>query len=309
MRALAVLAVATIASGCIKSYATGAIADALSGSGGAYGKDDDPELIEQAVPFGLKTMESVLVEQPKHRGLLTALASGFTSYAVAFVDMPADQIAAEDFEKAQPMKARARKLFLRARGYALRGMEVEHEKFASRLAKNPDQALKKTTKEDVPLLYWTAASWGLLISSSKEDAAMIADIPLVERLAERALELDPDWNNGAIHELFISLEAARPAGSAKKSREHFDKAIALSQGKKASPYVSLAESVSVKEQNLKEFNALLDKALAVDLEASPDDRLTNVIMQRRATWLKSRASDLFLDAGEEGLETETSTTP
>jgi predicted anti-sigma-YlaC factor YlaD len=299
--------VATFGSGCLKSWATGAAADALSGAGGGgvYAQDDDPELVAAAIPFGLKTMEALLVEQPKHTGLLTGLASGFVQYGVAFVDMPADRVETEDLALSQEMKLRARKLFLRARGYALRGLEVDQPGFSDQVRKDLDGALAKMKKEHVPLLYWTAASWGLAISASKTDASMIADLPIVEHIAERAIALDRDWNDGALHELFIKLETSRAGGSVKKAREHFDAAIALSKGRRAGPYVSLAEAVTVKEQNVREFNALLDKALAVDVEASPNDRLANVIMQRRARWLKSRVEDLFLDANPEGTETST----
>ena len=65
--------------GCVRSLATGALADALSGTS-SLSSDDDPELVRDAAPFGLKTMESLLPEQPHHKGLLTALASGFTQY-------------------------------------------------------------------------------------------------------------------------------------------------------------------------------------------------------------------------------------
>ena len=97
----------------------------MAGSGSTYATDDDPELVRDAVPFGLKTMEGVLAEKPRHRGLLTALASGFTQYAYAFVQSDAD---AADLDgrlyAARAGRARARKLFLRARDYGLRGLEV-----------------------------------------------------------------------------------------------------------------------------------------------------------------------------------------
>jgi hypothetical protein len=50
----------------------------------------------------------------------------------------------------------------------------------------------------------------------------------------------------------------------------------------------------VKEQNAKEFRELLEKALAIDVDRRPEDRLANVIMQRRARRLLARIEDLFL---------------
>ena len=74
----------------------------------------------------------------------------------------------------------------------------------------------------------------------------------------------------------------------------------LSSGQEASPLVSLAESVSVREQNLIEFKSLLNRALAINPDARPEWRLVNLVMQRRARWLLARTDQLFLipDANE-----------
>jgi hypothetical protein len=65
--------------------------DALASGRSTYESDDDPELVASAVPFGLKLMESLLAESPKHPGLLLAASSGFTEYAYAFVGQQADR--------------------------------------------------------------------------------------------------------------------------------------------------------------------------------------------------------------------------
>lgn len=285
--------------------ALSAVADAMAGTGGAFARDEDPELVEAAVPFGLKTMEAILDEKPEHRGLLLALASGFVQYGVAFVDQRADAIEEESYEEAQRLRVRARKLFRRALGYALRNLEVEHPGFEAALRRDRAAALARVEASDVPALYWSAAAFGLYIAHSKNEPDAIADLPLVRALADRALALDPDWNRGALHELMISLEASLPEGSRERARAHFEKAIALAGGAKVGPYVTLAEAVSVKEQNAQEFHQLLDQALAIDVEAFPDQRLANVIMQRRARRLKAASGDLFLDdVGESGTDTE-----
>lgn len=282
-------------SGCVHDLAVGAFADALSASGGTYGSDDDPELVKEAVPFGLKTMESVLVERPEHVGLLTALAAGFTQYAYAFVQDEADALVASDVGRAELGRARARRLYLRAKAYGMRGLEVRRPGVAGRLTTQREAALDKLDREDVPLLYWTAAAWGLAIGTSLSDTRLIAEYPEVEALARRALVLDEAWNRGAIHELFIALESSSPSGDRKRAREHFARAVALSEGHRAGPFVTLAEKVSVKEQNAREFHALLDQALAIDVDRYPDDRLANVIAQRRARRLKQASGELFLE--------------
>src|SRR3954470_5257248 len=91
---LALALAALCLSGYIKNIATNALADALSGTGGSFGKDDDPKLVEDALPFALKTMESVLESQPEHRGLLTATSAAFTQYAYGFLRADADVLEA-----------------------------------------------------------------------------------------------------------------------------------------------------------------------------------------------------------------------
>jgi hypothetical protein len=70
----------------------------------------------------------------------------------------------------------------------------------------------------------------------------------------------------------------------------------LSRGRKVSPLVTLAETVSVRAQDRHEFLQLLDLALAFDArEEAPEYRLANLVAQRKARWLKGRADDLFLE--------------
>jgi predicted anti-sigma-YlaC factor YlaD len=286
--------------GCsIRKIAVKNIGDALAQSGTTFASDDDPELVKEALPFSLKLIESLLAESPRHRGLLLAASSGFTQYGYAFVKEEADETEPDNLGRAIEMRARARRLFLRARNYGLRGLEIVHPGISAALNKDPREAVKNAKPADVPLLYWTAASWGLAITLSKNEPDLIADQPVVEVLIDRALELNESFDQGAIHSFLISYEPARqgaPGDPLERSRRHFDRAMALSGGFQAGPLVSLAESVSIARQDRDEFQSLLQRALAVDVNAKPEYRLSNLVMQRRARWLLSRIDDLFLAA-------------
>lgn len=287
-----------LASGCsIKRMAVNQVGNALAGGGTTFASDDDPELVKAAVPFSLKLMESLLAESPNHRGLLEAATSGFTQYGYAFVQQDADELESKDFAAAEAMRARARRLYLRARNYGLRGLEVAHRGFTNQLAANPREAVAKLKKRDVPQLYWTAAAWGAVISLSKDDPATIAEIPQMEALIDRALELDEAYAKGSIHSFLINYEMSRQGVTgdpAARARKHFDRAVELSNGNDASVFVNFAEAVAVEKQDAKQFEDLLNRALAINPDEHPDLRLVNLIMQRRAKWLLSRKDDLFL---------------
>lgn len=286
-------------SGCsVRRYAINQVADALANSATTFASDDDPDLIRDALPFSLKLVESLLAENPRHRGLLLAASNGFTQYSYAFVQQDADEMETRNLATANALRARARRLYLRARNYGLRGLEVTHRDLGKMLRENPRNAVAVTKLGDVPFLYWTAASWGAAISLSKDNPELVADLPAVEALIDRALELDEDFDDGSIHGFLITYEMSRPGGTGdpvERSKKHFDRALQLSGGLLASPLVSLAEAVSVSRQDRTEFESLLQRALAIDVDAKPQWRLANLVMQRRARWLLSRADDLFME--------------
>ena len=292
------LALAVLAACSVEKFATGKLADALSQTGSAYATDDDPELVRQAVPFGLKLVESVLEKEPHHPGLLLAAASGFTQYAFAFVEEDADEIESTSVARATETRLRAKKLYLRARGYALRGLELDHPGIGARLRTERGRALADLQKSDVPFLYWTAASWAGAIHLAKDDPEIVADLPIVEALMDRALELDEAFGDGALHTLLVSYESSRPGGASgaeERARSHFRRAVDLSGGELAGPMVALAEAVAAPRQDRKEYEELLHRALAIDVDLKPEWRLQNLVLQRRARWLLDHAEERFVE--------------
>jgi predicted anti-sigma-YlaC factor YlaD len=297
-RGLVLALLAASLSGCslIKTRAINMVGNTLADSGSNFASDDDPELIAAAVPFGLKTIEGLLVQSPRHKGLLFAACSGFTQFSYAFVQDEADYVEAQDLQKATAMRARAKKLYLRAVGYGMRGLDVELPGFSEQILKDPDAALVRTTKKHVPLLYYTGAAWAAAFAVDVTDSELSVRQTAMEKMLRRALALDETWELGSLHDFFISWEAghASAGGSMEKAREHYRRAMELSAGARVSPMVSYAESALVPEQKKQEFEKLLNEALAVDLtKTPPEQKLANVLAQRRARWLLSRVDELF----------------
>ncbi len=286
-------------SGCsLKRLAVNSVANSLASGGDVFARDDDPELVRDALPFGLKTMESLLETVPKHRGLLLTACEGYTQYAYGFIQLEAERIEPTNYDEAQRLEGRALRLFLRARDFGVRGLEVKHAGLSRGLPVRPDSAVRTLRKEDVPLIYWTAAAWGSAINLGKDRADLTADIEVVRALIQRGLELDESYDQGALHEAMILMESLPPAmgGSPQRAHEHLRRALELSHGERSSPYVTFAQSVSVSTQNRREFRDLLDQALAVDADKYPHRRLENLLIQRKARALLARQDDLFLEA-------------
>jgi predicted anti-sigma-YlaC factor YlaD len=296
LRALALAASLFAITGCsIKTMAVKTVANTLSESGDVFSRDEDPELVRDAVPFALKMYESLLESVPKHEPLLVATCAGFTQYGYAFVETDAEVLGEAHHEEAKALRERALKLYLRGRDYCLRAMDVRFPGIGQKLLSDPEAALAKAERKDVEMLYWTAASWGAAISLGIDRPDLVVDFPTVRAIADRALALDETWSHGALPELMISLDSLPDAlgGSVERARKDFARAVEIQQGNSASPYVALATGVAVPAQDRAEFERLLRQALAVDPNKEPSGRLANLVAQRRAQALLDQIDTRF----------------
>ncbi len=284
----------------MQKFALGKVADTLAGTvggdGTVFASDDDPELIRDAVPFALKTIEALIVEVPEHEGLLLAACQGFTQYSGAYVELDRLRLVHEDYRRAKELKQRALNLYLRAQGYCLRALELALPGAVAGLAKEPGKALEGAGAKHARLLFWSAASWGSAISIGLDRPELLADVPSVRALVEKVLASEPTFERGSAQEMMILFESI-PAmgGDLGRARAYFDRAVEMGEGKKASPLVTYAEAISVQTQNRQEFEELLNRALALDPRASEPDVLANLISQRKAKILLNQAEDLFFE--------------
>lgn len=284
--------------GCsFKQQAVNSLVSVLAESELVYLSDDDPQLIAEALPFNLKTIETLLQSSPEHREILLMATKSFSLYAYGFVAPQVDELEYVDFDAAEQARRRAAALYRRAYHYGLRGLEVSHPGISDELPIDPDASAAKLGMEDVPLAVWTAAALGGMISVSKDDPESTADIAVVGALLERSLALDETFEEGTIHEFLLTYEASRAGGSIECAREHYQRALELGKAKRPSIWLSWAESVSITTQNRAEFLELIDKALAFDIQSYPNNRLLNLLAQQRAQWLKETVDELFLEGG------------
>lgn len=269
----------------------GSLADELAAQG--QGSETDLELLRDAAPFHLKLSESILRQDPGHRGLAESVAAGFTQYSYAFVAFEAEQVEAKDAKAAERLRQRAARLYERAHRHAMRGLETASPGFAKALAGAQAKDWPAIRPEQVGLAYWAAASWGGWISLSKDDPDVVADLPLAVRLAQLAWAVDPNWGQGTLTGLLGTFEAARPGGSQQQALAYFDQSIAQSAGKSAGALLAKAEGHAQPAGDRDQFESLLKQALAIKDEAGSPQALQNEVMRRRARWLLDKADDLF----------------
>lgn len=312
----------------IEDIAMNSAADLLSSDSGGvniFTKDNDPQLIADALPLALKLYEMVLASKPEHAEMQYATGKNFIMYANAFIQTPAGMLPDEEYLEAERMLSRAKKMYLRGRNYILSGIELKYPGFRKAADEgNLDSAILMLTEEkDAAKLYWAASGWIAAYSCDPFDFELANTLYIPSAMLLRALELDEGFNRGAIHDIFIQVYASMPYSHILKAAEyapitsgkfnadyyeglgiadnvkaktdyHFNRAIELAEGLNPGTYCSYASSVSVKTQNYPEYRKLLEKALAIAPEADPDNELVTTIYQEKAQWMLDHAEDFFI---------------
>jgi predicted anti-sigma-YlaC factor YlaD len=292
----------------INKMAINAVSDALGGSGSSdvFTADSDPQLVGDAIPFAIKMYETLLSQNPDHQGLLLTTGSLFVMYATAFVQGPAEMLSPiDDYKKREEELSRAKKLYLRGTAIVYSALDKKYPGFSEARIRDGtlDAYLEKAKKEDVPLLYWAVAGTLAAYSIDVFDFELGSTIPELTALIARAYELDPDFNKGAIDEFYILFYASLPevlGGDKALAEVHFQRALEKTGGLSAGPYVSYAQAVCIPTQDYEAFEANLGKALAIDPDEDPANRLVNIISQKKARHLLDTAYNFFIFLDYEG---------
>jgi predicted anti-sigma-YlaC factor YlaD len=294
--------------GCsVNKMAMKAVSDALTGEGSAdvFTGDSDPELVGDALPFAIKMYESLLSANPDHQGLIRTTGSLFVMYANAFVQGPAELLPRVRYDERQAAMERAKKLYLRGLDMLYDGLKKKYPRFAGSFQRGDmPGVLAKMKKADVPSLYWAAAAGVSAFSLNPFDMDLGMRIAEFRALIDRAYELDPDFNSGALDDFYVLFHASVPAsmgGDKSKVETHYRRALEKSGGRLAGPYISYAQAVSIPVQDYDTFKECLDAALAVDPGADSANRLVNIISQRKARYLLDNAGLYFIafDSGDD----------
>jgi predicted anti-sigma-YlaC factor YlaD len=286
----------------LKKMAMNKVAGMLSGSSSSadvFSTDNDPEFVGDALPFAVKLYESLLASMPDHQGLRLRTGSLYVMYANAFVQTPADMTPRRELETKEYLLARAKNLYLRGRDILFVGLEKKNPSIRKQLKERRyKEAMAPFKKEDVSLLYWTAVGWVAAFAVNPFDMELGQTLPQTAAMMERVEGLEPGYGHGALHTFYVNYFGSLPdylGGDAAKARQHFEKAQAIAGTSDSSALMALATTVCVKEQNAAEFKKLLGQVLEFDPDKSPENRLVNILNQRKARWLLAHIDDFFIE--------------
>ncbi|MCX5908191.1 MAG: TRAP transporter TatT component family protein [Deltaproteobacteria bacterium] len=283
-RILALLLPFVFVTGCISSQqiVTGKAPALFRQVALSANRQSDVVLVRQGIPAYIMLIDGMAQSYPGNKDLLLALAQAYSAYAAVLEEDEQD---------------RAAHLNEKAKRYALRALELTHP-FKDTLGKPLDvfqKTLEETGKKDAPTLFWVGNIWGSWIAGS-EGAEAMADLPWVEALIERVLQLDPGYYYGGAHLFKAILLSARPeqfGGNRKKAEEHFKKARAYGEGNFLMTDVYYAQYYARQTLDRDLFVSTLKRVLETPADIEPDLTLANTLAQRKAKKLMSQVDELF----------------
>ena len=303
IKSLSIVFLVFITLGCsFQRIAVSMLADTLSGttdSGNVFMRDNDPELIGDALPFTIKFYEMILDMQPNHRELLLTTGSLYVMYANAFVWAPAELYSYDKFEEQLTARRRAINFYLRGRDYILLALDEKYPGFAEAArTRTHDPFLLRFDKTDVPYLYWLGAGWFGAFSLDVFNVELSIGAKVAADVIHRAYELDPDFDNRAIDEFYISFHPVAPdifGGDPGKTDYHFQRVVELRGESTIGPYLAYIENVIIPKQDFSLFREFIQIIQEIPINDYPDFLLINTIHKRKADWMWKNREDLFLE--------------
>ena len=262
--------------------------------------EEDFEVAREAIPAQLKLIEGFLESSPNNRRLLKLLARGWGNYAFGFIEDGIEEVKESDPDRAEVLTVRGRGLYLRGMNYGLRLLALDDDRFPAVMDQSPEAleaALNTINNPDlVPALFWTGFGLAGAVNLGRDQPELIVRIPQVELLFKRAQELDENFFYAGPHLALGSFYASRIGlfgGDLEKGRDHFERGVQLTNGTFLMHKVLYALYYAHQTQNRELFERLLNEVVKAPTNILPEQRLANVIAQRRAQRYLSWADDLF----------------
>lgn len=268
-------------SGCasLVSSATQKMADNLTT---AMLNQDDLETVKAGAPAYLIMLDSLIEGDPENSDMLIAGSKLYGSYTSAFV---------ED-------EHRSKRLADKSLAYARRALCLELKIVCEKLDAKLDElvaVLNQLDIDDQPVLYAFASAWAGWIQMNNSDWNALAQIPKLNAMFNRSLQLNENHDQGGAHLYLGVLSSQIPpsvGGKPEQGRAHFEKAQLLSGHKNLMVNVLFAEHYARLIFNQELHDQLLKQVLTAE-NNEPGLVLVNTLAKQRAALLLEESSDFF----------------
>jgi hypothetical protein len=242
---------------------------------------NDPDTVAAGMPSYLLLQEALLKQQPDNQALLLSAATLYRSYA-AIIES----------------ELRLAALSEKAADFSFRAACLQKNEFCQ-LKTLPyaefEKIIQTSNAADLPTLYGLGASWALWIQGHKSDWNAVAQLAQVKAIMQQVIKLDEPYEHGGAHlylGVLASLLPTAMGGDAAGAKQHFDQALALSEGKNLMVSVMYAKQYARMVFDRPLHDQLLNEVLKRDAKQE-NLTLINILAQQQAKQLLKSADNYF----------------
>ena len=255
----------------------------IEGGVEALNHETDLELAEDSIPANLNMLRGMISIDPENAQLHTFAAQAYYGLSYGFN------------EDNRP--ERASDFYLRGRKHGLTALEINGGKD---LMNSPiadfEKQLSHFGRDDVAAMFWTASNWAKWIDMHRDDVEAIAQLVRATALMQRVIELDDTFYYGGAHMYFGVYYGSRApllGGNFAKSRQHFDRAREVTNGKLLITDLLQAQYLARQQQDQQDFHDRLTAIVNAPDDLMPELALQNQIAKRKAALLLKKESEWF----------------
>lgn len=243
---------------------------------------DDPETVRDGAPAYLLMLDSFIEGSPGDAAMLGAAAELYAAYGVVFV---------EDQQRAHRLTSRAllygRQSLCASNKSACGIQDLSYKEF--------EKTLQKLGQKDAASLFTYALASIAYIKVHSDDWGAMAKLPRVESALKRVQVLDQQYQAVQVEHFLAVLNTIRPpalGGDFEAGRKHFERALALSDGKDLSINVDYARYYARTLYDRELHDRLLKSVMSAE-PIQDGYTLFNTLAQREAQELLDAADEYF----------------
>ena len=237
-------------------------------------KQTDLELIKDGAPSLLLLLDGLIAKNPHNKNLLMAATKAYGAYAITLHE-------SNDLDRAISISQKAKTY-----GMTLLSLLPHLGNIHAKKLVETDQALDRISRGQVGYLFWGAYGWATWIRFQEGAPGAMVDLPIIEHIMLRVVELDESYYYGGAHIFLGAYYSSRPAmygGKPQLSRDHFERALAISNRKFLLTQVAYAETYARMIFDKKLYQSLLNEVLDQPLEdnlMASSNKLAQVMAQK-----------------------------
>lgn len=246
-------------------------------------KQTDLQLLQDGVPSLLLLLDGLIASDPDNERLLMTAAKAYGAYATVLYEEG-------QVERAVTVSSKAKEYGINLLKQ-LPGLQNINNNTLGEI----DQSLGKISPGRVGSLFWGTYGWAIWIQFQDGAPAAMADLPIVEQIMLRVVELDESYYYGGAHIFLGAYYGSRPqmfGGNPEVSRQHFERALALNDRLFLLTHVAYAETYARTMFDRELYLELLTEVIEQPL-ADSDMASSNKVAKVKAEKLIVQIDDFF----------------